>query len=53
LVVAPVAVALLGASTASAAIWIAVAFDGISGLNGLRKYYEISRKDGKLVLKRR
>lgn len=47
------AVSVLGISTTSAAISIAVAAGGVGALNSLRKYKEVSREGNRLVLRKR
>jgi hypothetical protein len=44
------AVSILGLSAATTAVLIGVSAGGISALNRLRKYKEIERSDGRLVL---
>lgn len=44
------AVSILGVSTASSAVLIAVAAGGVGALNSLRKYKIVSKSDNKVVL---
>lgn len=50
---APTTVGVLGGATAVSAVTIAVAAGGVAALNRLRKYKEVSRKNDRIVLKRK
>lgn len=52
-VAAPAAVGILGISATAAAISIAIAAGGVGGLKKLRRYKEVKRADGLLILERR
>lgn len=47
------AVAVLGTGTTISAVLVAVAAGGVAALNRLRKYKEVERSSGRVVLKRR
>ncbi|NQE47526.1 MULTISPECIES: hypothetical protein [Herbaspirillum] len=51
--IAPAPIAILGGATTYSCIAIALAAGGIGSLAKLRTYKEVSRSEGRLVLKRR
>lgn len=52
LVTAPAAVSILGASTTTTAIGIAIAAGGVGALNSLRKYKIVKNEGNRLVLRK-
>lgn len=52
-IAAPAAVSILGGTTTTAAISIAVAGGGIGALNKLRKYKVVKNDENQLILKRK